>query len=488
VSRPLPEVLASLGEPRVLVVGDVVLDRYLTGAVERISPEAPIQVLRVEREEERLGCAGSVALMAAALGARTALVGVLGEDEAAQRVRELAAAGGIEIDAVVEPGRRTAIKTRHLARSHSTDQQVLRVDEETVGPVSRACERALCAAVEARLPQADAVLVSDYGKGAVTDGLLALLLDRARARGLPVLVDPKGEDFGRYRGATCITPNRAEARRATGIPVTDPASAERAAARLVEQADLAFALVTLDREGMLLEPREGPALHLSTSPREVFDVAGAGDMVVSVLGLALAGGASPSEAAALANVAAGLEVEHVGVVPVTRDEIAARLATSLEGLAAKRVARADVAAVCARHRAAKRRIVFTNGCFDILHAGHVRYLAEAKSHGDVLVVGLNADDGVRRLKGAGRPLNPVADRAEVLSALAVVDHVVVFDEDVPTALIEQVQPDVLVKGRDYADKVVEGREIVEARGGRVVLADLHEGRSTTGLVERIKGS
>lgn len=488
MSRPLPEVLASLGEPRVLVVGDVVLDRYLTGAVERISPEAPIQVLRVEREEERLGCAGSVALMAAALGARTALVGVLGEDEAAQRVRELAAAGGIEIDAVVEPGRRTAIKTRHLARSHSTDQQVLRVDEETVGPVSRACERALCAAVEARLPQADAVLVSDYGKGAVTDGLLALLLDRARARGLPVLVDPKGEDFGRYRGATCITPNRAEARRATGIPVTDPASAERAAARLVEQADLAFALVTLDREGMLLEPREGPALHLSTSPREVFDVAGAGDMVVSVLGLALAGGASPSEAAALANVAAGLEVEHVGVVPVTRDEIAARLATSLEGLAAKRVARADVAAVCARHRAAKRRIVFTNGCFDILHAGHVRYLAEAKSHGDVLVVGLNADDGVRRLKGAGRPLNPVADRAEVLSALAVVDHVVVFDEDVPTALIEQVQPDVLVKGRDYADKVVEGREIVEARGGRVVLADLHEGRSTTGLVERIKGS
>ena len=486
MTRPLPDVLASLDAPRVLVVGDIVLDRYLTGAVDRISPEAPIQVLHVEREEERLGCAGSVAHMLAVLGAQTTLLGVVGEDDGAARVEALAADAGITLRAVVEAGRRTAVKTRHLARSHSTDQQVLRVDEETLGPVAPASESALQAAAGEVLGDCDAVIVSDYGKGVMTDALLAAVLGGARERGLPVVVDPKGDDYSRYRGATCITPNRSEVRRATGVAVTDLVSADEAATALLGIADLGFALVTLDREGMLLKPADGEAVHLSTTPREVYDVTGAGDMVVSVLGIALAAGATPIEAASLANVAAGLEVEHVGVVPVTRDEIAARLALGTEGLRAKHVPRADIAALAARHRAARRRIVFTNGCFDILHAGHVRYLAEAKSHGDVLIVGLNSDDSVRRLKGAERPLNAEPDRIEVLAALAVVDHVVVFDEDVPTSLVEQVLPDVLVKGEDYADKVVEGREIVEANGGRVVLARLHEGRSTTNLVDRIK--
>ena len=487
MSRPLPEVLASLGAPRILVIGDLVLDRYLTGVVDRISPEAPIQVLRVEKEEERLGCAGSVAQMVSVLGAETTLVGVVGNDEGARRMARLAEASGVTLEAVVESGRRTAVKTRHLARSHSTDQQVLRVDEETIGVVSAACEDQLADIVRRVMPSADAVIVSDYGKGGLTDGLLTFVLRTARERGTPVIVDPKGDDYTRYLGATCITPNRSETQRATGVEVLDLDAAEAAAAILVTQSDLEFALITLDREGMYLLSRDGAGIHLPTTPREVFDVTGAGDMVVSVLGMALAAQADPLEAAALANVAAGLEVERVGVVAITRDEIAARLASGIEGLAAKRVDRADIAGLAARLRASRRRIVFTNGCFDILHAGHVRYLAEAKSYGDVLIVGLNADESVRRLKGDGRPLNRLADRVDVLSALAVVDHVVVFEEDVPTALIEQVQPDVLVKGKDYEGKVVEGRAFVESHGGQVVLVDLHEGRSTTTLLDRIRG-
>ncbi len=488
MSRPLPEVLATLGAPQVLVVGDIVLDRYLTGVVERISPEAPIQVLRVQNEEERLGCAGSVAQMMAVLGAETTLVGVVGDDKAAVRVRELAASARILFEPVVEAGRHTGVKTRHLARSHSIDQQVLRVDEETTEPVSAATEEALAAALKTHVAQADAIIVSDYGKGALSSELLMRIVAEAGGRNVPVVADPKGSDFTRYRGVSCITPNRPETRLATGIEVTDLASAEAAATQLVADLELGFALITLDKEGMYLKEASQDGVHLKTTPREVFDVTGAGDMVVAVLGLALAAGALPVEAASLANVAAGLEVEHVGVVPITRDEIAARLALGAEGLAAKHIPRGEIAGVVKRHRAAQKRVVFTNGCFDILHAGHVRYLAEAKAQGDVLIVGLNSDASVRRIKGEGRPVNGQADRVEVLAALAVVDHVVVFEEDVPTPLIEQVQPDVLVKGMDWKDKGVEGREIVEARGGKVVLVELHEGRSTTGIVERIRDS
>ncbi len=487
MNRSLPEVLSKLGSPRLLVVGDLVLDRYLTGYVDRISPEAPIQVLRVEETIERMGGAGSVAKNVAVLGAHTILLGAVGDDAAASRLRELAEQGGIVLDAVVECGRRTAVKTRHLAHSHSTAQQVLRVDEETVAPVTTEAEAQLRDRIAAHVGDADAVIVSDYGKGALTDAVLRDLIQDAREAGTPVLVDPKGADFARYRGATCLTPNRPETRLATDIEVDDLTAADRAADALLAELELDFALVTLDRDGMYVKEAGHDGVHLPTTPREVFDVTGAGDMVISVLGMALAGGATPREAAALANVAAGLEVEHVGVVPVTRDEIAARLTVDGEGAVAKHVERSDVARLAKRLRASGKRIVFTNGCFDIIHAGHVRYLAEARSHGDVLVVGLNADESVRRLKGDGRPLNVEQDRIEVLAALAVVDYVVVFEEDVPTPLVELVEPDVLVKGADWADKGVEGRDIVEARGGRVVLVDLHEGRSTTGLVDRIRG-
>jgi D-beta-D-heptose 7-phosphate kinase/D-beta-D-heptose 1-phosphate adenosyltransferase len=488
VTRSLTAALRSLGSPRVVVIGDLMVDRYVAGAVERISPEAPIQVLRVESTEERLGGAASVAAFARVLGARTTAVGAVGEDEAAGRLATLARDAGIELLAVPVAGRRTAVKTRHLAHGHSGPQQVLRVDEESVAPVEgEAGARLLARALEA-VARADAVLLSDYAKGALTPSLLRAVIDAARAARVPVIVDPKGDRYERYRGATCVTPNRAEARQATGVVVRDAASAAEAASRLVRELDLDFALITLDRDGMWLQVAGAPGEALPTTPREVYDVTGAGDIVVATLGIALASGALPTEAAQLANVAAGLEVERIGVVPVTREEIAARLAQGPEAAEGKLVPRAEVAAVVARHRAAGRRVVFTNGCFDVLHAGHVRYLAAARALGDVLVVGLNADGSVRRLKGEGRPVNPEEDRVAVLSALASVDHVVVFEEDRAVRIVAEVAPDVLVKGEDWREKGVDGRESVEARGGRVVLLPLLQGRSTTETLRRLGAS
>lgn len=485
VTRPPADVLAALQRPRLVVVGDLMVDRYVTGVVERISPEAPIQVLRAEAEDERLGGAASVAADTAALGAVTVLVGVVGDDAAAARVPALAHAAGVTPELVVEHGRRTTLKTRHLARSQAGQQQVLRVDSESATPLSSAAEADLLRLLERVLPGAQGVLVSDYAKGLLTPRVLEALTAFGRRARVPVVVDPKGERFERYRGATCITPNRAEAARASGIAVSDPASAGRAAEALLAGTGVDFVLITLDRDGMLLRERGGPAVHIPTTPREVFDVTGAGDMVLAVLALGLASGATPHESAALANVAAGLEVEHVGVVPIRREEIAARLASQGRG-GTKEVSRADLGALVARERARQHSIAFTNGCFDVLHAGHVRYLSAAKAEGDVLIVGLNADASVRRLKGPSRPVNAAADRLEVLSALSMVDHVVLFEEDTPEALIREIAPDVLVKGADWAAKGVVGRELVEARGGRVVLVPLLEGRSTTGTLAKLR--
>jgi D-beta-D-heptose 7-phosphate kinase/D-beta-D-heptose 1-phosphate adenosyltransferase len=486
MTRPLQEVLASLGEPRLLVVGDLALDHYIGGDVERISPEAPIPILRVQAEHDGLGCAGSVAGIVRALGAQVTLIGAVGEDESATRLADLARAAGVQLEAVQVGDRPTTHKTRLLASSHTTHQQVLRVDRESTAPLGAGAIDRLVVKVRAALPGTAALLLSDYGKGVLTPEVLAQLIALARDAGIPVVVDPKGVDYSRYRGATGITPNRSETRAATGIRVETLEDAERAGAHLVDALDLEFALITLDREGMYLRQREGPGVHLPTTPREVFDVTGAGDMVLGVLATALASGATSTEAASLANVAAGLAVERLGVATITRREIAARLALSGASAVVKRIDAHEAGAVADRHRAAGRRVVFTNGCFDILHAGHVRYLQAAKAEGDVLIVGLNADEGVRRLKGPDRPIHGEEDRMEILAALACVDHVAVFEQDTPIELIEAVRPDVLVKGADWAEKGVVGREFVEAHGGRVVLVDLLEGRSTTATVDKIR--
>ncbi len=460
--RSAAEVLASLGTPRVVVVGDLLLDRYITGLVERISPEAPIQVLAVEHDERRIGGAGSVAHDLAVLEARAVLVGVVGEDDSGAELRRQAQAAGIELVAVIDPSRPTSLKTRHLARSHGIPQQVLRVDREVTTPVAGDVEVRVLAAIDRALVGADAALLSDYQKGLLTPAVLAHVIAWGRRTGKPVVVDPKGDDFSRYRGATGIKPNRPQTARTTGIAIRRPEDAERAADWLLAHLGFDFALVTLDRDGMCLKERGGAVQAFRTRPREVYDVTGAGDMVLAVLGLVLGSGGTPAEAAALANVAAGLEVEKVGVVPIPRAEIAARLAERTHASGSKVVERPHAAALGRRLREAGRRIVFTNGCFDVLHAGHVR-----------------------RLKGPPRPVNPVGDRAEVLSALEAVDHVIVFHEDDPLALIRELAPDVLVKGADWKDRGVVGREVVEARGGTVVLAPLLDGRSTTRTLERL---
>jgi D-beta-D-heptose 7-phosphate kinase/D-beta-D-heptose 1-phosphate adenosyltransferase len=479
----------SMGTPTVVVVGDAMLDRYLFGETSRISPEAPIPVVRVVRDEERAGGAASAAMNVRALGANVRIVGFQGTDEAGTALRRLLESAGIDTTALVAvAGRPTTQKTRVVAegRSHRNRQQVVRVDREDSTTYPPEAEARLLAAFEKVLVGASSVVVSDYAKGVVTSRVIRYVIDRARDAGVPVLVDPKGSDYSRYRGATVVTPNRSEAAQATGIEPRDRDSMLAAGRRVLEIAGVEAAVVTLDKDGMAIVTRSGHEEIVPTTPREVYDVTGAGDVVIATLGVALGDGLPLATAVHLANVAAGVEVGKVGAVPVTREEVLVALGESrppshrVLPLPALLEELADV-------RKSGRTVVFTNGCFDVLHAGHVRYLAAARREGDVLVVGLNSDTSVRRIKGEGRPVNPQDDRAEVLASLAAVDYVVVFDEDTPFETIRAVQPDVLVKGEDWRDKGVVGREIVEARGGRVVLAPLVPGRSTSAVIEKIRG-
>lgn len=484
----LARTVRELGSPVVVVVGDAMLDRYLFGETSRISPEAPIPVVRVLRDEERAGGAASVAMNARALGARVRMVGYQGTDAAGSSLRRLLEVAGIDTSAIVAvPGRPTTQKTRVVAegRSHRNRQQVVRVDHEDTTDYPADAEAHLMAAYEKVLAGADAVIVSDYAKGVLSPRVTRFVIDRARDVGVPVLVDPKGSDYARYRGATIVTPNRPETAQATGIEPRDRESTFAAGRRLLELTGVEAAVVTLDKDGIAIVTRAGQEEIVPTTPREVYDVTGAGDVVIATLGVALGDKLPLSCAVHLANVAAGVEVSKVGAVPVTRDEILEALGET-QPASNRVVPLATLVEDLAEVRRSGRSVVFTNGCFDVLHAGHVRYLAAARREGDVLVVGLNSDASVRRLKGEGRPVNGQDDRAEVLAALASVNYVVVFDDDTPLETIRSVQPDVLVKGEDWRDKGVVGREVVEARGGRVVLAPLVPGRSTTSIVEKIR--
>ena len=486
-ARPLPEVLRSLRRPTVAVVGDLLLDRYLFGAVGRVSPEAPVHVVRVEREEERPGGAGSVAALLGGLGVRCRSVGRVGGDGSGDRLSaRLRAAGAATAGGIRRAGRPTTVKTRIVARNASGFQQVMRVDREEDAPLRPSEVRALSAAARRALRGARAVVLSDYAKGALPDPVLRAVLAEARRRRIPALVDPKRADFRAYAGATVVTPNRAETERAAGARIATVADAERAGRRLAGRLGLEAVLVTLDRDGLVLVPREGPPVHVASVPREVFDVTGAGDMVIAAAAAALASGATLEEAARLANVAAGIEVARFGVVPVTRDEILEAVHAPGSDTARKVLPLPALREALRARRARGERIVLTNGCFDLLHVGHLRYLAAARAEGDLLVVGLNSDASVRRLKGRGRPVVPFGERAETLAGLSCVDFVVGFGQDTPERLVKAVDPHVLVKGEDWRTKGVVGRAHVEARGGRVVLARMVPGRSTTALMERIR--
>ncbi len=481
----------SIGHPRLLVVGDLILDRYVWGDAERISQEAPVPLLRADTREHRLGGAASVATMLGALGARVRLVGGVGRDPEAAHVRQILGDRGIDArDVVTLDDRPTTLKERYIGRAQDRHpQQMIRVDYETRDPISAPAEADILRRLPAALADSDLVLISDYDKGICTPSLLKALIALCREAGVRVVADPiRGSDYSRYAGVHCMTPNRLEAGLATGTPIRTPEDAVDVGRTLVERLGMDAILVTLDRDGMALVRADGRSEIVPTRPRQVYDITGAGDMVLSIVGLCLASGADYDEAAALGNVAGGLEVEKIGVALLSRREILADLIEhrQLEGPdgPGKRLEGESLLAEIARRREAGHKVVFTNGCFDILHVGHARLLRKAAECGDVLVVGLNSDASVRRLKGPTRPINDQDSRAELLAALECVDVVAVFDDDTPLAMIEAIRPDVLVKGGDYRPEEVVGRAEVEADGGRLVLIPLVEGHSTTNLIRK----
>jgi D-beta-D-heptose 7-phosphate kinase/D-beta-D-heptose 1-phosphate adenosyltransferase len=470
----------------VLCVGDVMLDRFLHGDIERISPEAPVPVIHLRETREMLGGAGNVASNIASLGATAILVGLVGADEPGARFRAIVEARGTIIPALVETRHRPTIcKTRFVAGR----QQVVRADEESRAALHDDEEAALIAALEAQLAGAHAVIFSDYGKGVLSRAVVTRGIAAARAHGLPVFVDPKTDDFSAYRGAACVTPNAREMAAAARSPVGTEAEIAAAARRVMEQAGVGAILVTRSEKGMTLVEPAGVA-SVSARAREVFDVSGAGDTVIATLALAHADGRSLVQAMHIANAAAGVVVSKLGTATADIAEVMHELSAQdaaagtapVPGLMPLDMAQALVA----RWRAQGFSVGFTNGCFDILHPGHVSLLAFARSHCDRLIVALNSDDSVRRLKGASRPVNALAQRAQVMAAIRYVDGVVCFDEDTPLALIEALVPDVLVKGADYRVDQVVGADVVTAAGGRVVLADLVAGQSTTGIIARMK--
>ncbi len=488
MSAELIDLVQRLGQPRVLVVGDVMLDRYVWGDAERISQEAPVILLHADKREERLGGASSVATMLRALGARVALAGVIGTDADGIRVRQFLTDLGIDHEGIVAcKDRPTTVKERYIGRAQQRHpQQMLRVDYEARSPVPAEVEAELAKVVGIQLRRADLVLISDYDKGVCTPAVLTATIAGAGACGLRVLADPiRGRDYRKYHGCSAITPNRLEAGLATGRTLTTVDEAMDTAAQLREQLDLEAGIVTLDKDGMVLVHRDGRRQHFPTRPRQVYDITGAGDMVLSMLGMVLAAGADYEQAIALANVAGGLEVEKIGVATVTRDEVLRDLLRTGPGANQKVLPREMLRHELESRRRLGQRIAFTNGCFDVLHAGHVQYLAEARAQADLLVVGLNDDSSVRALKGEGRPINTLEARAQVLAGLQPVDYVTVFEEETPLELIHEVKPDVLVKGSDYRKDEVVGAEFVESYGGRVHLAVFREGYSTTMLLRKL---
>jgi D-beta-D-heptose 7-phosphate kinase/D-beta-D-heptose 1-phosphate adenosyltransferase len=465
---------------RVLVCGDVMLDRYWSGEVERISPEAPVPVVHVGDEEFRPGGAANVALNVAALGAACTLVGLVGDDAAADALEARLAAAGVDCDLVRVPGWQTITKLRVTSRR----QQLIRLDFEVplAADAAATARAALAEAVARHAPTHGAVVFSDYAKGALADP--GALVRAARAGGAKVLVDPKQPPYDVWAGADLVKPNLAEFRAVAGTPA-DEADLLARAERLRADAGIGALLITRGEAGMTLVGADAEPVHVPARAVDVFDVTGAGDTVAATLAAVVAAGDGLERAVRLANIAASIAVSHAGTVAVSAPELRAALR---EEIAPDRgvLERDPLAAAVASARRRGERIVFTNGCFDIVHAGHVGYLEQARALGDRLVVAINDDASVTRLKGPGRPVNRAEHRARVLAGLAAVDWVTVFDEDTPIPLLELLAPDVLVKGGDYAVSEVVGGEIVAARGGEVRVLDFHDALSTTAIVERIR--
>ncbi|WP_340268389.1 D-glycero-beta-D-manno-heptose-7-phosphate kinase [Sphingobium mellinum] len=465
---------------RTICVGDLMLDRFIYGAVTRISPESPVPILSIDHMESVPGGAANVTRNIAAMSGECSLIGVIGNDKVgSDLISALSEVDHIHFVPITESTRPTIEKTRFVAQG----QQLLRADHEDICNVSESVEDRIYACAVEMLQSRNILVISDYAKGVVTDGLLRRLIPAARLAGVAVIVDPKSSDLARYAGATILTPNISEARAATGMMITNDAEAEAAGLKMLDMAQCDAILLTRSEQGMSLFRKDQPPLHISASAREVFDVSGAGDTVVAALAVALGGGMTMEEAARMANAAAGLVVGKRGTATVSISEVQEELnrlseehlqipSGKVRTLRSARVQREDWAA-------RGLTVGFTNGCFDILHLGHVKLLEFARSQCDRLVVGLNSDASVRRLKGPTRPLNMEMDRAQILAALAFVDQVIIFGQDTPLEAIKALQPDLLIKGADYKVEDIVGADIVQARGGRVVTFDLLPDRSTS---------
>lgn len=471
---------------RVLAVGDLMIDRFVYGRVDRVSPQAPIPVLSVENENVMLGGLGNVGRNVASLGAQITLVGVIGNDDAGKLAERLVNAEPLMTGRLVRvPDRKTTIKTRYIAGG----QQLLRADEEQTDSLNPKSQNALIAAIKAELKNCDVILVSDYAKGCLDRKVIEQLIEAAHAAGKRVVVDPKRQDFSYYSGADIIKPNAGELARATGQACSTDDEVVAGARALATAHSFGAVLVTRDREGLTLVSENDPPLHFVSRAPEVFEVSGAGDTVLAVLGVGLAADMPLADAAMLANEAASYVVGKAGTAVVHQEELAGLLrAADIED--AERKVQSDKAILDSVHRwrAEGFRIGFTNGCFDLLHPGHVSLLRQAKTACDRLIVGLNSDASVKSIKGADRPIQNEVARAVVLASLADVDRVVLYSEDIPMKLIEAIRPDVLVKGEDYSVDQVVGADFVQSYGGKVLLAKIEPGHSTTATISRLAGT
>ncbi len=480
----LPEIVALVESGwrgvRVLVVGDVMLDQYVWGEVERISPEAPVPVVRAVLRDEKPGGAANVAMNLAGLGARVTLAGFGGDDREQRDLESLLAKAGIEASLAPITGVPTTTKLRVL----SGNQQMMRLDTEAAPAFSEANYQALLDRALAALPDVSVVVLSDYAKGVLTEPMCRAIIGKARECKIPLLVDPKCRNFSRYRGATTVCPNLKELSAATGEPVSDMDRLLASGQAQLPSLQMDFMVVTLGEKGIAVLRRDS-RMQAPAIVRQVYDVSGAGDTVIAVLALGMACGVAIETTVQLANIAAGIVISKVGTVPIQRDEMLAALSSEISLHLDEKILPLDrLLARVTGWRATGARVVFTNGCFDILHIGHIRLLEQARRQGDCLIVGLNSDASVRRLKGPSRPIVADSERAGILAALSSVDAVVVFDESTPLRLIEAIRPDVLVKGGDYSqDSVVGAREVL-AWGGRVELIPLVRGVSTTRLIAK----
>ena len=491
------DIIDKLSSARVLVVGDVMMDRFVYGDVKRISPEGPVPVLLQKHERYMLGGAGNVISNLFCLGVQSALISICGDDEAADLLADLLKEHDVDRDGLcIVPGRKTTLKTRYMA----SNQQLLRADYEDTGEIDTETEEKILARFAEELKTADIVLISDYGKGVLTQSLISQIMTLSNAAGKDVLVDPKGGDYSKYKGAFAVTPNREELSDAAGYEIIqDDAAIEDGAREVIRQNGINAVIATRSEAGMsVIEADKDQVVHIRTKAREVYDVSGAGDTVIATVAAALAAGSDLPQAAALANEAGAVVVAKIGTAPIYIDELKAQLlknATAHAAVFDVKVAGAsavyDVLDIVGLWKSQGHKVGFTNGCFDILHSGHTTYLSQTKEHCDKLILGLNSDMSVRRLKGETRPVNVETDRAIVMAALDSVDIVVLFgddprDNDQPCVLIDKLRPDVIFKGGDYKEEDLPEAKVARAYGGDVQILSLVEGRSTTNTIQKMK--